>query len=85
MLIGRRTNHRGLNQMALDINAIDLVRRVAERCDAESHVLYAPAIIRDQNAREALLADVNIHKTITMFDRVNVALSGMALIFQDSI
>jgi len=34
----------GLNQMALDINAIDLVRRVAERCDAESHVLYAPPL-----------------------------------------
>jgi DNA-binding transcriptional regulator LsrR (DeoR family) len=67
----------GLNQMALDINPIDLVRRVAERYDAASHVLYAPAFVRDQVARQALLSDVNIHKTIEMFDRVNVALSGI--------
>ncbi len=67
----------GLNQMALDINPIDLVRRVAERYDAASHVLFAPAIVRDQIARQGLLSDVNIHKTIEMFDRVNVALSGI--------
>lgn len=67
----------GLNQMALDINPIDLVRRVAERYDAESHILYAPAVVRDQTARQALLEDENIHKTIDMFDRVNVALSGI--------
>jgi deoxyribonucleoside regulator len=67
----------GLNQMALDINPIDLVRRVAERYDAESHILYAPAIMRDQAARQALMEDDNIYKTIEMFERVNVALSGI--------
>jgi DNA-binding transcriptional regulator LsrR (DeoR family) len=67
----------GLNQMAIDVNAIDLVRRVAEICDARSYVLHAPAMVSSPAARAALMSDTGIRETCDMFERVTIALSGI--------
>jgi deoxyribonucleoside regulator len=67
----------GLNQMAIDVNAMDLVRRVARVYEAESFVLHAPAMVRSAAARQALVSDNGVHATISMFEKVNVALSGI--------
>jgi DNA-binding transcriptional regulator LsrR (DeoR family) len=67
----------GLDQMAIDVNAQDLVRRMAATCKARSYVLHAPAMVSSPAAREALLEDNGIQQTCSMFDRVTVALSGI--------
>lgn len=67
----------GLNQMAIDVNAQDLVRRMASTCRAKSYVLHAPAMVSSVAAREALLEDSGIQQTYSMFDKVTVALSGI--------
>jgi DNA-binding transcriptional regulator LsrR (DeoR family) len=67
----------GLNQMAIDVNAMDLVRRVAEVYGARSHSLYAPAMVNNLAVREALLESNGIRETTEMFDKVTVALSGI--------
>jgi len=67
----------GLNQMAININAIDLTRRVAEICGAEYYLLHAPAMVSSVAARQALLTDSGIERTFSMFDKVNVALTGI--------
>ncbi len=67
----------GMNQMAININAIDLTRRVAEICGAEAYLLHAPAMVSSAAARAALLSDTGIQAAFAMFDQVNVALSGI--------
>ncbi|MCG2768797.1 MAG: sugar-binding transcriptional regulator [Chloroflexota bacterium] len=67
----------GLNQMAINVNAIDLTRRVAEICDADYYLLHAPAMVSNAAARQALLSDNGIKRTFDMFERVNVALAGI--------
>ncbi len=75
----------GMNQIAIDVNAMDLVRRVADVYQAESYVLHAPAMIRNPAARQAMINDNGIHQTIEMFDKVNVALSGIGAFTNRSI
>jgi DNA-binding transcriptional regulator LsrR (DeoR family) len=67
----------GMNQMAININAIDLTRRVAEICGAEACLLHAPAMVSSAAARKALLSESGIQTTLAMFDRVNIAVSGI--------
>jgi deoxyribonucleoside regulator len=69
----------GLNKVAIDINAIDLTRRVAEVCDADYYLLHAPAMVSTAAARQALLADDGIKRTFNMFDKVNVSLAGIGV------
>jgi deoxyribonucleoside regulator len=69
----------GLNQVAIDINAIDLTRRVAGICGADYYLLHAPAMVGTVAARQALLADAGIKRTFDMFDKVNVALVGIGV------
>jgi deoxyribonucleoside regulator len=69
----------GLNQIAIDINAIDLTRRVAEICGADYYLLHAPAMLSTAAARQALLADEGIKRTFGMFDKINVALAGIGV------
>lgn len=67
----------GLDQMGIDVNAMDIVRRTAAIYDAEIYILHAPAFVTSKTAREALLSNSGIQKTVGMFDKVNVALSGI--------
>ena len=67
----------GLDQMAIDVNAMDIVRRVAAVYDAENYVLHAPAFVTSKTARKVLLSNTGIQKTVGMFDKVNLALSGI--------
>jgi len=75
----------GLNQVAIDINAIDLTRRVAEICNAEYYLLHAPAMVSSIAARQALLADSGIKKTLDMCNQVNVTLTGIGVLFPELI
>jgi deoxyribonucleoside regulator len=74
----------GLDQMAIDVNAMDIVRRIAAVYDAEIHVLHAPAFVTSKTAREALLSNGGIQKTVDMFEKVNVAVSGIGA-FSDQV
>lgn len=67
----------GMNQMAIDVNAIDLTRRVAETCGAGTYLLHAPAMVSTAAGRQILLSDSGIRDTFAMFDQVNVAVSGI--------
>lgn len=67
----------GLDQIAIDVNAQDLVHRMASTCRAKSYVLHAPAMVSSPAARETLLGDSGIQQTFSMFDKVTVALSGI--------
>jgi len=67
----------GLEQVAIDVNAMDIVRRIAQIFDAPSHVLFAPAFVNTKAAHDALMANPGVRKTVEMFDQVNVAISGI--------
>jgi deoxyribonucleoside regulator len=67
----------GLNQSAIDVNPIDLVRRVADIYNSRGYVVYAPAMVGSPATRDAMMQDSSFQETIKMFDRVTVALSGI--------
>lgn len=67
----------GLNQVSMDINAIELTRRVAKIFNAKSYQLYAPAIVDSGEAKKVIISESNIKKTLKMFDAVNVAVVGI--------
>lgn len=67
----------GSDQLAIDVNPIDLVRRVAEVYNARSHVLFAPVFMQSKATRDELLLNSSIQNTVSLFPKVNVALSGI--------
>lgn len=69
----------GLDQMAINVSAIDMVRRIADIYNANVHVLHAPAFVTSKPARDALLSISSIQKTFAMFKKVNIALSGIGV------
>ena len=87
--IPRKTNLRniivvqiagGLNQVPPEINALDLTRRISEKFNAKSYLIYAPTILDDRKSIEVLLNQPGIKETIRMFLKVNIALVGIGAV-----
>jgi len=70
----------GVNQVPAEINALDLARRISEKFNARSYLLYAPAILDGPSSVEVLLNQPGIKDTIKEFSEVNVALVGIGAV-----
>ena len=67
----------GLNQVSMNINAMELTRRIANRLNCRSYPLYAPAIVDNEETKKILMSESNIIKTIEMFKMINIAIVGI--------
>ncbi|MBI3970656.1 MAG: sugar-binding transcriptional regulator [Chloroflexi bacterium] len=67
----------GVHSVELAFNAIELARRAAELLGGLFSPLYAPALLRTVEAREALLREPAIAETVARFAAVTVALTGI--------
>ncbi|MCL5986019.1 MAG: sugar-binding transcriptional regulator [Actinobacteria bacterium] len=70
----------GLNQVPPEINALDLTRRISEKFNAKSYLIYAPTILDDMKSMEILVNQQGIKETIGMFSKVNIALVGVGTV-----
>lgn len=67
----------GVQSVELAFNAIELARRAAELFGGHFAPLYAPALLETVEARQALLDEPAIARTVARFAEVTVALTGI--------
>lgn len=70
----------GLNQVATEYNAIELSGKVAKLFNAKSYMLYAPAIVDNEETKKILFSESDIKKTLDMFDKINIAVVGIGIV-----
>jgi DNA-binding transcriptional regulator LsrR (DeoR family) len=63
--------------LQLDVNSLELLRRVAERAGGAVHPLYVPMIVESPTVAAALRADPNVSGTLAMFSRLTRAVVGI--------
>jgi DNA-binding transcriptional regulator LsrR (DeoR family) len=66
-----------LSRPDVDVSAIELVRDIARRTNAESSVFYAPMIVSDAAAGKALARQQQLVDTFARFARVTIAAVGI--------
>ncbi|HHY34909.1 MAG TPA: sugar-binding transcriptional regulator [Firmicutes bacterium] len=69
--------------LGLDVNPNELVRQITEKCRAEGHFLYAPAILNSASVRDSLLKEQAIKDTVRFYDEIDVALVGIAALYPE--
>jgi DNA-binding transcriptional regulator LsrR (DeoR family) len=63
--------------LELDVNSMELVRRVAECAGGPVYPLPVPMLVDSPEMAAALRRDPHVHKTIEMFDRLTRAVVGI--------
>ncbi|MGD0018832.1 MAG: sugar-binding domain-containing protein [Candidatus Limnocylindrales bacterium] len=63
--------------LELDVNSMELVRRVADCAGGPVYPLHVPLLVDSPEMAAALRSDANVHKTIAMFDRLTKAVVGI--------
>jgi DNA-binding transcriptional regulator LsrR (DeoR family) len=63
--------------LELDVNSMELVRRVADCAAGPVYPLYVPLMVDTPEMAAALRGDPHVHKTIAMFDRLTKAVVGI--------
>jgi len=63
--------------LELDVNSMELVRRVADCAGGPVYPLHVPLLVDSQEMADALRRDPHVHKTIDMFDRLTKAVVGI--------
>src|ERR1035437_10872068 len=63
--------------LELDVNSMELVRRVADCAGGPVFPLHVPLLVDDPEMAAALRSDPHVHKTIAMFDRLTKAVVGI--------
>jgi DNA-binding transcriptional regulator LsrR (DeoR family) len=63
--------------LQLDVNSLELLRRVAERAGGPVYPLYVPLIVESPEVASALRADPNVSGTLAMFPRLTRAIVGI--------
>jgi len=76
--------HGGAYRGGETMNADHICRRLAARFGGESETLYAPALVVDPQAREALLQNDTVKQTLDHARRAQLALIGIGDINEDS-
>jgi DNA-binding transcriptional regulator LsrR (DeoR family) len=67
----------GVPTLELDVNSMELVRRVADCAGGPVYPLHVPLLVDSPEMAAALRSDANVHKTIAMFDRLTKAVVGI--------
>ena len=63
--------------LELDINSMEVVRRVADCSGGPVYPLPVPLLVDSPEMAAALRSDPHVHKTIAMFDRLTIAVVGI--------
>lgn len=63
--------------LELDVNSMELVRRVADCAGGPVFPLHVPLLVDDPEMAAALRRDPHVHKTIEMFGRLTKAVVGI--------
>ena len=63
--------------LELDVNSLELLRRVAERSGGAVYPLYVPLIVETAAVASALRAEPNVSRTLAMFPRLTRAIVGI--------
>ncbi len=75
----------GLGQPEAEVHATDLCHRLARSLGGQLLLLPAPGIVATQQARDVLLNDVFVQRTIEMFDHLDLAFVGIGAPNPDSV
>lgn len=67
----------GVPSLELDVNSMELVRRVAERTGGAVYPLHAPIVVSTPEMAAGLREDPHVGRTIAMFDRLTKAVVGV--------
>ena len=63
--------------LELDVNSMELVRRVADCAGGPVYPLYVPLLVDSPEMASALRSDPHVHKTVAMFDHLTKAVVGI--------
>ena len=63
--------------LELNVNSLELVRRLAGRAGGAVYALYVPLIVESPEVAAALRADPHVRRTLAMFPKVTRALVGI--------
>jgi DNA-binding transcriptional regulator LsrR (DeoR family) len=63
--------------LELDLNSLELVRRVSERATGPVYPLHVPLIVDSPEMAAALRRDPHVSRTVSMFDRLTRAVVGI--------
>ncbi|CAN5608920.1 sugar-binding domain-containing protein [soil metagenome] len=66
-----------LTRPDVELSAIDLVRAIGARAEAETSVFYSPMLVSDTEAAQALLRQEQVADTFAAFPTVTVAVVGV--------
>jgi DNA-binding transcriptional regulator LsrR (DeoR family) len=61
----------------LEVNSLELVRRLAERATGPVYPLHLPLLVHDPGMADALRSDPHVSRTLEMFDRLTRAVVGI--------
>ena len=63
--------------LELDLNSLELLRRLAQRATGPVHPLHVPLIVDDPETASALRREPHVARTVAMFDRLTRAIVGI--------
>lgn len=63
--------------LELDLNSLELVRRLAQHATGPVHPLHVPLIVDDPDTASALRREPHVARTVAMFDRLTRAVIGI--------
>ncbi len=63
--------------LELDVNSLELVRRIAERATGPVFPLHVPLLVQDPDMAQALMQDAMASKSVGMFDSLTRAAVGI--------
>lgn len=75
----------GLGQPEAEVHATDLCHRMARSLGSQLALLPAPGIVATEQAREVLLTDAYVQRTIALFNQLGIIFVGIGAPVPDSV
>lgn len=74
----------GLNIANENLQADEITRTIGKKLGGESHILYAPAIVENNDVKNAFMSDINIKETFKWMGKCNIILAGIGELKEDT-
>jgi DNA-binding transcriptional regulator LsrR (DeoR family) len=75
----------GLSPPDTDYNAAEQSRKIAQKFAAKPYLLPSPGIVANRSVREALMADPQVSKVLSLAARADIAVVGIGVMTPDSL
>jgi len=75
----------GLSPPDTDYNAAEQSRRIAQKFSAKPYLLPSPGIVANKSVREALMADPQVSKVLSLAAQADIAVVGIGVMTTDSL